>query len=491
MHTRRKLAVTTCLIAIAAASLWAQDPPAKPAQPPAPPAQKPDEDWHTVAKGAIKVEVELEGTFAATHATPVEVKTKAFGGQGLKVVVPVTQGTAVKKGDVLVKFSTEEIDKAIRDAEMTEAAVKLALDTAEKESAWAREEAELDRKAAEMAVTRRTHDDKRYEEVEKPLTRKNYISMLDRNRDMLEGQMEELKQLEKMYREDDLTEETEEIILKRQKRSVEYATLSVEQAEASFEENMNIKLARTDEDRAIGRAKADIAHQRGLNQIGSRLLGVSQGLTRAHIAHEEAAKKLAELRADREPLTVTSPADGVVYFGRVEKGKWQDVAMVESNMKEDGSLRPNVAFLTVVGPGPLFVYSTANEGNVLKLRAGQPSLVIAGADPFSPIQGKVRSVAQFPIGNHEVLVDLDEQAHQTTLRPGMSCKVKVTTYEKADAVKVPLSAVKSDEPGVYHVFVQTADGGSEKRVVKVGQRTAQEAEVLEGLAEGDKVKKNG
>ena len=50
---------------------------------------------------------------------------------------------------------------------------------------------------------------------------------------MLNYEQDELTQLEKMYEADDLTEETEEIVLKRQRNSVEFAEFSLESARLS------------------------------------------------------------------------------------------------------------------------------------------------------------------------------------------------------------------------------------------------------------------
>ena len=52
-------------------------------------------------------------------------------------------------------------------------------------------------------------------------------------KDYLEYQKEELRQLEKMYGADDLTEETEEIVLKRQRDAVELAIFSLQRARTS------------------------------------------------------------------------------------------------------------------------------------------------------------------------------------------------------------------------------------------------------------------
>ena len=62
---------------------------------------------------------------------------------------------------------------------------------------------------------------------------------------MLDYEKDELEQLEKMYEADDLTEETEEIVLKRQRNSVEFAEFSLENAKLSRDETLKVRCRAT------------------------------------------------------------------------------------------------------------------------------------------------------------------------------------------------------------------------------------------------------
>ena len=62
----------------------------------------------------------------------------------------------------------------------------------------------------------------------------------------LDYEKDELDQLEKMYKADDLTEETEEIVLKRQRNAVEFAEFSLENAKINSDEMLNIRMPRMD-----------------------------------------------------------------------------------------------------------------------------------------------------------------------------------------------------------------------------------------------------
>ena len=82
-------------------------------------------------------------------------------------------------------------------------------------SGYARTSAALERKQKREAL-RRAEDDLAYwNDVLRPAQIEEAEYRLDGQRNRLADQKEELAQLEKMYGEDDLTEETEEIVLSR------------------------------------------------------------------------------------------------------------------------------------------------------------------------------------------------------------------------------------------------------------------------------------
>ena len=72
----------------------------------------------------------------------------------------------------------------------------------------------------------------------------------------------------------------------------------------------------------------------------------------------------------------------------------------------------------------------------------------------------------------------------------MSCKIQITTYDKADALVVPKKAVHDDkdDPDQHYVWLVDADDTEakpERRTVKLGKRKDEDVEILKGLKKGD------
>ena len=109
-------------------------------------------------------------------------------------------------------------------------------------------------------------DLKRYNELDRPMALKTAEFMVKYYNFMLDYEKDELHELEKMYKADDLTEETEEIVLKRQRNSVEFAQFSLESAKLDTEEMTKVRIPRMDirmkeqlDRTALARARAQMA----------------------------------------------------------------------------------------------------------------------------------------------------------------------------------------------------------------------------------------
>ena len=112
-------------------------------------------------------------------------------------------------------METEKLDKTIDDLRNDLKLSELGLKQAEDSLATLEKTTPLDLAANERAEKINTEDRKYYFDVQRPFNLKMADFNLKRARNSLEYTEEELRQLEKMYAADDVTEETEAIVLKR------------------------------------------------------------------------------------------------------------------------------------------------------------------------------------------------------------------------------------------------------------------------------------
>jgi multidrug efflux pump subunit AcrA (membrane-fusion protein) len=445
-------------------------------------------------RGPFKVEVSLPGVFESAKMAEVSIRPKAWS-QPLVVERAIELGKPVKQGDILVEFDREKIDRAIQDAEVENLLGEQALKQAEEELPVLEKLLPIDLTAAERARAEADEDLKRFLEIDRPDAEKMAHFQVKSANEYLEYNKEELRQLEKMYRSKDLTEETEEIILRRTRFQVESSEVRLREAELRRDATLKVDLPR----REIKAREAAVRHSLELQKARASLpLTLSQkrlSLAKLRHDHARAVEKLADLRKDRELLTVHTPADGLVYYGRSEHGHWPTAAATGAKLRKGGVIAADEVFITIVAPRPLVVRATVDEKDLHQV-SGQSELkgrVIPAANPELSLAAHLTGLVPVPreSGKFDVNADVDAGPEASLIKPGMACTVKFTTHRSPDALLVPSSAVFEDEAEdgtISHVvYLPAKDGKPERRIVKTGKSAAGKTVILEGLHAGDEI----
>jgi multidrug resistance efflux pump len=450
---------------------------------------------HKVEKGPFKVEVALKGVLEAGEMTPVALSLEAWtpqsGGSPLIVLKAVEHGSQVRKGDTLLWMDFDRIDQAIRDLEAERHLAELAIQLTEKELPLLEKSVPLDLAAAERAQKMAAEDLEKFIQKDRAFLEKSVEFWVKSAREYVEYAQEELRQLEKMYKANDLTEETEQIILKRQRNYVERANFYLTMAEKERDDTLKLELPRRDQLLRENSEKLTAALEKARSTLPLTLSQKRLTLDKMKYDRDKAADRLAKLKRDRDVMAVKAPADGLVYYGRCVRGQWTTAGAMADRLQRGGQLQPEEVVLTIVQPKGLFVQTEVEEKELHLLRPGTEAKVVATARPDDKLKAKVESVSAVPVTPGKFLarvaVEIPQEAN--ALMPGMACSVKLVPYLKTQALTVPLSAVFTDEldEDKHYVYVPSEGDESAKRPVKVGKKTDQKAEVLEGLKEGEEI----
>ncbi|HPD16792.1 MAG TPA: efflux RND transporter periplasmic adaptor subunit [Planctomycetota bacterium] len=447
------------------------------------PKEAPKPTTHTVKPELFKVEAQLKGVFETPHVAEVVFRPEAWA--ELTVLEAAAPGTPVKKGDVILSLDPQKIDEAIKDAEAALAQMDPALKVALEELAAAEKTLAMDLAAAERAKQYADEDLQRYTETDRPMAVKQAHVAVQNATNYLEYETEELRQLEKMYKADDLTEETEEIILKRQRDTVERAKFALELAKQKSDQTLRIELPRQDiatkesaTRQAVGLVKAKVAIPASLTK---KRLDVEKGKT----DQAKAAERLAKMKKDREAMVVKAPCDGVVYMGGCVRGAWPRLGQT---LERGAQLKPHDVVMSVVVAKDLFVRAAVPEEQLERVAPGGEAEVVPVGFPSTKLAASLDSLSPVPVtpGNFEAKFRVTVPPGAPPLVPGMNANVKLTSYEKRDALAVPVAALATEGEATF-VWVQKAEGGSEKRAVTVGRRSDGKAEITKGLSAGDVV----
>jgi multidrug efflux pump subunit AcrA (membrane-fusion protein) len=367
----------------------------------------------------------------------------------------------------------------------------LSLSQAEEALRAIEKSAPLDAEAAQRANRIVQEDVKQFFEVERPFLLKTAEMMVEVANQRVEYEEEELRQLEKMYKSDEATAETEKIVLKRARDSVKVAKFMLEETKLKIDNALKVELPRQDQ-------KAKEAAQR--SEIGLNLAKISVPVAlgkqrlemeKLRVEHKQAAEHLRKLREDRALMNVKSPADGIIYYGKCSRGKWSGSG--SEPLHRGNSISSGEVFMTLVQARPLLVRVSVPESEIQHVHGGLQAVVEPTAYSGVRLPAIVQRVGTVPMTagsfDGELTVALDGKAEG--VMPGMACEVKMVPYKKLDALTVSPKAVFGDDFDAEHQYVyvatKTDKGKPEKRAVTVGKRNDKQVEILSGLQEGDEV----
>lgn len=238
------------------------------------------------------------------------------------------------------------------------------------------------------------------------------------------------------------------------------------------------QLARTRQLAAQGIAAADALDASEAEARATAEAKRAADFAAAAAAHQvEAARaRLAQASGSGSgaPLQVVAPVTGVV---------------LKRLRESEGSVAPGQPLLELGDPADLEIVADYLSTDAVRLRAGQAARIERWGGG-APLAGVVRRVEPSgftkvsALGVEEqrvnVLVDFTGPlAARDTLGDGYRVEVAAVVAERADAVKLPVSALfrLGDDWAVFAV----EQGRARRRVVTIGERNPLEAELLSGL----------
>jgi multidrug resistance efflux pump len=384
------------------------------------------------AAPAAPAPVERPGTFVPAGAVEVKLELEAYQGP-LELVEAVAHGTPVREGEVLARIELDAIDEQLEAAERD-------LRSTEIRHQNAREQARLDEESAAqriqdaseaLALAERALEV--FEKTELELKRRGNDLSESYNQDNIEDQKDELAQLEKMYTADELTDATEEVVLKRSRRQLarSQASFELQQARRKFDAEYAEQEQRRQKQNAVRDARR--SRERLAKQIEMERRTREDSLARLEPEMKTAREKVDELRRDRERLVLRAPRAGIALHGALDDYKPGRTA---PRHEAGGSVAAKAKLFTIAPPGRFSVALDVPESLVLKLTHGMAVKVVPAADPDSALAGRLRfdrfpspRSAGGPENAYDGIIEIDQAP--PALAAGMRCKVVIEVEKKA------------------------------------------------------------
>ena len=187
---------------------------------------------------------------------------------------------------------------------------------------------------------------------------------------------------------------------------------------------------------------------------------------------EEQIKALAKSGEAKRTLTFRSPVTGIV----TEKKALQGMRFM-----------PGEALYQVADLSSVWVIADVYEQDIGLVKSGSKAKVMINAYPDKAFEGAITYI--YPTLASEtrtVPVRLELANPGALLKPGMFAQVELPASAKGKVITVPVSAV-IDSGTRQIVLIQQGEGHFEPREVKLGSRTDNYVEVIDGVKAGEQV----
>ncbi|MEM7312581.1 MAG: hypothetical protein AAF497_05460 [Planctomycetota bacterium] len=395
---------------------------------------------HTIGRGKLTVSVTEQGTLESSNNTEIKCKVRGFS----LVTYVVPAGTAVEKGQELVRLDTKVIEEQhsltktntfIAEATLaqTQADVekaKIAIEAYEK----GRFRSQLQVLEKELAAHKRNLRTARImHERSESLFRQGYVTELE-----VEGNAFTVTQAELELK----VKETEIKVLKDFTRKMQMETLNGNKTASE-----------------------------------SKLAADKAGLAMEVKRRDRAAQELEDcvIRAEKAGLVIYPSA-----------ASWKTTP----DITEGATVRKDQVLLLMPDLSQMQVKLGIHESVIDRVRPGLKAVVTL---PDKTLEAKVSDVASVtrPAGwwtgnvvKYDTIIELPSDEG---LKPGMSAEVDVILAVHDDVLMIPVAAVVETEQGSFCWVESPNDEQPQKRLLDLGDSNDVFIEVIAGLNEGEQV----
>ena len=386
-----------------------------------------------VERGNLIVSVSGSGNIEVSNEVNL-----AFGVGGRIDRIYVEEGDYVTEGDVLTKLDTDALELALTQTQIALTTQQVALTT------------------QQVAVTTAN------------VTLRTAEHSLDEARDLYTWPEIKVAQADV-----DAAEDYVDYVLDRgdlPEATLVYAKARLTAAEAKLDAMI---MSYDTEEVAIKKMKVELAQQ-SLELAQQSLELAQQSLGQAQQSLEQAQKQLDE-------ATLTAPFDGVVASVYADEGDVIPPPTMASKV-----------IIHLIDLTTMELNVEVDEIDIPGVEVGQRVIIEVDALPDLPLEGKVTYISPLAkeeagVVLYEVTIDFDVP-QGSGLRVGMSATADIVINERSNVLLVPDRAIKQDSEGNSVVEVMVGKEVQERPVV-IGISDGFDTEIVDGLNEGEMVKR--
>lgn len=372
--------------------------------------------------------IELSGYLAPIDPQEIKLKLKQFT-KPLKVAEVAKHGAAVKAGQPLITFDLTEIDQDILEATSDLEVAKASLAKAESDSTLGDKGDAATLEERTDAVADAELNLAWWRDIDGPDFLRRLDQMVQANVDGINDQEDELDQLKKMYKSEELTNATADIVVKRAVRQLERSkqALEVTKHAADKQKATEFSNQRQGVERALEAAQRSLADAKAT--IAQTKVSRAAAILKSRDAVHDAQKKLSELEKDKQAIVgLTAEAEGTAYYGMFKDGVWQGAQ--DDAIKVGEPVETSKVILTVIPTGKLRVFAKVDEANLFKVHEGDAVTITPAALAELKTPGTVATRDPAPAADGSFSQKIELTSIDPRLMVGMKVKIQIGAEAK-------------------------------------------------------------
>ena len=433
-------------------------------------------------QGPLNISVLESGTIQAREQ--VVIKNEVEG--RTSILSLVSEGTRVKKGDLLIELDVSRLLDNKIDQEIRVQNANASFIRARENLAVVENQVKSDVDRTELTFEFAKQDLKKYIEGEYPNQLKEAESRITLAREEMLRSEERQEWSKRLYSENYLSQtelQQDELAASRNK-------LELERTENDLNLLVNYTHKRNIDELESNVTQAEMALERAKRKAKADLIQAQADLWAKEAEHNRHQDKLKKIEEQIKKTKIYAPSDGLVIYATSSGGgrHWRREPLAEGQ-----DVRERQELIHLPTTTSVKAEIAIHESSLEKVKINMPARVTIDALPGQVFTGYVATIAPLPDPqsmwmNPDLKVynsDIYLENNGAELRTGMSCKAEIIIEQHENAVYVPVQAVirVKGEPTVY-----VTKGNSYKpRKVKIGLDNNRMVHIISGLKRGEKV----
>ncbi len=435
----------------------------------------------TARRGTLRIVVTERGNIESSLTVDGICEINATQ---IKIIQLVPEGTHVKKGDIVCKFDSSEIDKNIAQQAIKCKQAGARIDTTRQEVEIQRNKGESDIIAAQVELTLAGLDLEKYQKGDYPAETTKQKGEIGLKKKDLQESKNKLEQYQGLMKKGFKTPEQVRI----QEMEVARYQLQYESSilELKVKENFEYKRKTTEFTAKVDQSTNKVEQARATAK--AQMSKAASEYESAQATADIEQQQLKEYMKQKDKTVLRAEQPGIVAYAN---DSWYDSSR---QIREGATVYSLQKVFTLPDMTRMQVKVNIHESLIKKLRVGQKAEIRIDAFPNIVFVGTVTSVSQLAdstrpwlsggVKQYPTVVKIDSlQGHD--LKPGMTAEVRVLVGQLDNVLVVPVQAI-AEHKGDFYAFVDLP-GKVELRKVKIGDNNETHVQVIEGLAEGESV----